>query len=883
MARLYGSNVSAEGVAPEPLRPAPMPGSTFVRPQHVQTGDNAARLADALQGLNGNLLQFGAQAAAMGRDPNSQENKDFANSLYGKSADELAALNAQPGYRNRIQQDALSSILGVKTAEKYQQDTQKWVGTEFDQANGDLQSELTARNKAILDSLPNDAARAAFVKATDGFNQSLVSKDIGRKVGEANAQLEDGVLSQFHMVIQQGSQGANPWSPEKIADEIVKTASANKKFGLLGGPATNALLYSLAEEEAAKGNTELARAILNHPRNGVGPLSGTSDYATKSVQLIAHSEEVKRGLDAKSSLDGNLWVDTEVNKGAFTADKIEVAKKQFPALATRSPDWWAAQVNQSRNIDESNRSQAIDAMTKDAAIRESNTQRADVMAGAVTTTQTIGGAAALTDKTIVGPTGNPVTITVKEQKDFAIAQIEKTSDEEIRVLVDGGVPEAEARARVEISKLNRYSGAGLVDEKLQARFHAIPIIMSQAIASKGETPREVSEAAELYRKLYVANPKYVDRLLSGDPAAEKFFEKYRVAMEDGNYTPQQAIAAASNPAPVASFSAADLSNAAGAMRGGGWFGIGNRLPGWEPNATDEGTIKSLAQTYSGQGLTASAALAKAADKLASTSVVINGRLVRSNDKAFPNDFTTIVPKILDQYAAAHTDDPSIKSGADLTVVSDGADRWHIVYKDSGAWVLDGAQLTPQALQQYRQSEADKVAQQQAAASIAAKQQGPAMAWIQSNVLGQKPAVPTPEAAKTYLADQARADQFAAFVKGEAQRKGMVQLTVNGKPVWVDANTRDIVTPAVKWSDPLGALKWAKTGTKYKPGVAIVPELNGYIAKPAPAPAPAAPAKPTASSWAEDRAAYEQSMKNVGFRGDDLVTQMESWDRNNPKP
>jgi hypothetical protein len=837
--RLYGAGVGAEGVSPEALQPAPLPGSTFVTPvRRSGVGDNAMHLADALGNFNQSLLRFGSQMTRLENDPNSAANQDFANSLYGKSSDELAALSADGRYRPRIQQDALSSLLGVKAAETYQKDTQEWVGTEFDQNKGDLTSELAKRHKAALDALPNDAARASFYKSTESFNQSLINGDIKRRVDNATSQRNDAILTKNRQIIAEGDQKG--WTPEQTAAAVMAAGKDDRAFIGLDGQTQNGILFQLATELANQGKTELVTAILNDKRGGVGPLSSTGDYGNKSLELIAHSQQIRTGLDAKQSLDGLNAVNGEVDKGEFTPDRVEFYKKQYPPLASRSADFWAGLVSQSANVADRNKKTAIDNITKAALVDQNAQEHSDALSRAVAVASKVGGANNIRDVDIPSKTGDGTeTVTAKEQLDYVKAQLDADAENEVQTLVDGGASQADAQNQALSDKLVAYAMRGIVNDDWEKRLQSIPHEMIPVVANNGQIPPEVMQSVQTYQQLYAKHAEYVNRLVAGNQDAEDFFRMYRVGIEERHMTPDQAVKSAAQfvalPASTRSstlFNGTDLDNAMSKVNPS-FFGSFQKFPGWQPNEMDRATVKSIAQSYAGSGLNPTQALNRAAQDLADSSVSVNGRLVRSNDRSFPPDFVPVAQGMLDEYAKQHTDDPLIHSGSDLTLVSTGADQWFIVYKDSGAFVRDGGSITPQGMSAYRKIKDEEAVRQQAADAKAVDQYGPVKAWLRG-IVGEskKDTLPPPAEARAYLSDAQRRKDLAAYVQGDATRNGIVRRQDNsGNDLWVNAKTDAVMVPTFSsWTDPMRSLNWVAAGKTAARGTnTTVPQRRG-IAK-----------------------------------------------------
>lgn len=75
---LFGTNTPRPQLQQTALRPAGIPGSTYVRPQQYEAGSNLNALANALGGLNSSLQAFAARREQKANDPNGDANRLFS-------------------------------------------------------------------------------------------------------------------------------------------------------------------------------------------------------------------------------------------------------------------------------------------------------------------------------------------------------------------------------------------------------------------------------------------------------------------------------------------------------------------------------------------------------------------------------------------------------------------------------------------------------------------------------------------------------------------------------------------------------------------------------------------------------------------------------------
>jgi hypothetical protein len=295
--KLFGKNVSAEGAAPVDLRPAPIPSSTFVRPQQREVGQNAARLADSLGGLNRALMAYGSMAAQQRNDPQVQ--KDFENSLYGKTDEELRAMAAQG--LPKLQQEALGVILGNRLADQWQRDIAEFSTTEFDQSAGNLGGGGQQAPPDGPSGAPDGQRQGRLLPGHGRLHPRLLMGDLERRVKSAEGELHTGILSQYRNIATEGLHGKRAGT--EIADEIIKASSANRDFLRLDGPTQNGLLMQLAGEFAEQGHEDLVAAILDHPRNGVGPIGKTAAHIEQALTIREQARRRRYQLTAETNTE----------------------------------------------------------------------------------------------------------------------------------------------------------------------------------------------------------------------------------------------------------------------------------------------------------------------------------------------------------------------------------------------------------------------------------------------------------------------------------------------------------------------------------------------------------------------------------------------------
>lgn len=802
--RLFGKGVGIDTPAPVALRPAPLTGDIYSR-QPVANG--ASQLADALGTIAPALLAYGTMAAKLKNDPNSRENKDFENPLYTKSIDELHAMAAAGDLPN-VQADALSAILGAKAATDFQTSTTTWAtnadGNGFDASAGDMSAELDARRRKYAAGLPNDAARASFWKGSEGYSQRLVGSDTDRRIVEASTARDDGVFSQYQIIVDEGLHAGK--SPEDIATSIMAASTANRTFAKLDGPAQNATLYRLAEKLAAEGRPELVKALAGASRKGVPSLGETGDYSTKLIKLVESATNIKEQEAAKLTLPVRLSVDKEVAAGTFTEAKAKALATANPVGFT--PEYWAANVNQSNAVKERLR---IDhaKFEAEAVFRQTNlASRNSVLAGATKKFGTVLGVGQIADIDIPNATGTGTEkVTAKEQIAFVVAGIEADIKAQADKAQSMGMSKPDIDQQSFNSRIQRYAGAGYINPAWDATLNGAPIAATKALIESGKPiPPELTDAASLYTKLYAADPVYAARLVSKD--SETFYEEYRWAVEDGK-VPEQAMKMAADAAALPASARQDPTPTQ----------IEELLAATdvtEPNASDHARANDVLSHYLLR-MSPEKAIERATERLKATTTTVHGVMVSSNDRNFPKDFKEVTEGILAEYVKTHPDDSMVDDAEDLSVRRIGPLLWTIIHKADGSPVLTDSRLGPENLQEYRDREQGAAAKR-AAAAVKVKEKGgiPAIVlnWFKGSPRATEDSM-SPAEANKFLSDKTRAQKIETYVAGEAERKGFQHLQGNGYAYkqWVDTKG-NFVEPVVIWTDERQSIAWKTTGQKF---------------------------------------------------------------------
>ncbi len=525
---LFGTNNTTPQIRQVAIQPTGVPGSTYVRPQQQESGKNLAALADALGSLNGALSAYGTVAERERQDPNSEANRAFADSIAGMSLED--AMKKFPEAKGRIQKDGVLSLVGSNAAYEFRQHiTDEYNNGGFDQSQGDFNSWVEEKRKEYAGGLGDPAMQAAFYRGTDNFLQQFGEADLKRKIETAQVERDTAVVDEFRMIVDDGLT-ANK-TPEDIAAEVIKQSGQNRTFRGLDGRSQNDTLLRLAEEYSLKGRPELVKALLHDKRGGVGPLIEVSGMTDKGLKLIEQAEGIRQRDANSTSFDLRTKLDDDVANGRVTKEQIE-------GLKGKPGNEWLTDAMASDYLERSSvrKQTLLAAEAKEENKRrlqyQSVGQRTQVNASAFANLNRLGGSYRLQDVEIVGPNGDPVTVTAKEQEKEGVKRFLSGLKEEEEGLLAKGAHPQQTREQILKKRIAWFDGNGVVDEELQGKFNgAVTMSSIDRVLQGGEQAEFLAGIAEEYRQLDDLNPAYAERLVASDKSRE-FLEQYAAGRND---------------------------------------------------------------------------------------------------------------------------------------------------------------------------------------------------------------------------------------------------------------------------------------------------------------------------------------------------------------
>lgn len=699
MTTLFGTNAQAPQLRQVPLQPAGIPGSTFVRPQEVQTGGNLKALADALGGLNSALQNYGNVTARQEEDPQSRANREWIAKRQQMSIEDLrkeAAAGTADGVR--VREDALFSLLGERANDDFRKRWTEFYNTEFDRTSGDASAEYERLRQEYASGLPNDLAKGNFYRLTKDHYSAWMQKDTEQKVEVAKQNIGTTIMDGFRNSIDD-ARGIHGKDETAAANIIFQKSAANRDFIGLSGQEQNDAIFELAREYALKGDEKMARALLEGERVGsdgkpLPALTKSSAYASKGLQLLEQAGAQRDQVWSKENLDAQVADNELIDRGAF--NKAEADKRR--GQAGYPDDKLARMVAQSAaNLQSTQYKAAAEKERRDRRISSERQEHA-VIGQAYVKMQTLGGINDLDDVEIDAPSDEgKTTLSRSRIIERATARFQSQMADEQETLIAQGVPEADAKRQIRGRKLTFYSVNRIANREWSDVLNGIAGRAStEGLLERGDNVKKLVEDAELYRELKAANPAYLSTLLS-DAKSKDFLESYLNSVENRKLPPEEALHSAAVWAsqdertkagniiskPDAEKMAERLLKGIGAdMRGPALVHVLQRIQDISSNGATIDETRDLLEK-----------------ELEDTTVVINGVMVQDNND-LPDDFPELVEKQLAS-SVPMLKSRGIEDVEDLFIVPvSGQSKWAVYSKKLG-FANTGIYITPQSLRAER--------------------------------------------------------------------------------------------------------------------------------------------------------------------------------------
>ena len=697
---LFGSGVRVGPINQTPIQPTGIPGSTFVRAPVRERGSNLTALASALGGFNSALQNFANVQRQQEEDPQSRANKEWIARRQQMSLDDLISevQNETPD-GNRIRQDAVELLLAERANDGLRQQWLEFYNTQFDQTSGDAPAEYERMRQEFAARLPSEVARGHLYRLTGQHFQTWMEQDVKAKAEYVRGEMHTTIVDSFRNAVDDARNGGVT-DPMEIAKRVFAKSSGNRAFLGLSGQDQNRTIYDLAVEYAAQGDEELVRALLESPRTGadgkpIGPLGMTSEYRTKSLELIERAGGIRDQKLRETSGDAFHEDNSLILRGEFTKEMADkrVAEGLYGAEKAMN---LVEQSDRARTTIAAKA--AADQERRDRQIT-SEREEASVYAQAFARMDRYGGINAIRDVEIPARSGEGTrTLSRETIIDAVVDRKEEAYREHHGQLVAGGMAPEQARQVVNRDRITWYAGNGIVNEQWSSTLNGMAgRVTTDTLLQKGEVTDYLKQSAELYRQLRAVNPDYLSRVLT-DKGSRDFLEAYHIAMFQRRMPEEEALAHAARMAaqPITEKARSMLSPektedlTRSTMR---------RL-GLEERAPNVVHIRDRITTLSMLGATEREIRKEIEEEILDTAVPINGVLVFAHHD-LPDDFPDL---IADEFAARverYGEAWGVDDVSELALVADGSEtKWYVVQKRTGMPVRADA-ITRETLTAHR--------------------------------------------------------------------------------------------------------------------------------------------------------------------------------------
>ena len=681
---------------PVPFRPTPVQSSTYVRPPtYSGVGDNLGAIADALSPLNDALVRYGSQAAKQ-----AQEGQPLTvQAKYGTMPFEEFQAKLSRGEIPEAQQEAFGALAGARYADEWNREIATWVSSpEYDGSVDTLRARLDESRAKITAGLPSDAAKGIFSRASQPFYERFLQGGVKQQAEQLAGQLDTNIMSQYRLIVDDGM--AKGLKPDEIAAAVVSAGKANRNILNLPGPRQNAILFDVAREYALKGKTDVVQAILDHPRDGIGPLGKTSEYSVKGLQLLEAAREVGDKEARAANFDTLAEINAKAAGGTLTKKEADEYRAKHPWL---NDGFMLSNLDQADRVRASASARAAEEASRrdlktSAALAEDSVLAADYAASLGSEG---GGLDRVGDITLPNGAGGSKVLSARERKEQTI----RRRLAESKASLSSG---ADQRVQFE-ADLQWFSANKVVNPEWEAKLNGVQAAAATAVVSKGTVPASVATAADLYMDLHAKNPAYADMLVKDAKSAE-WLETFRLYRQDGQNAEQAAVMASTAIAhgkdiPDPKVTDDDLRRLAGDALSG-WF-----QPDYSPSSEDLGAIRQRVKLYKSRP--AEQAVVAAVEWFKNTHTNVNGRAVYTAAAGTPSDFAQLVPDLLQEYVTLYGPDAGVSDASTLSVMpmtKDGAGAWLIVNAETGTPVLNlgDGRITTAMLDELRAVKARKL-------------------------------------------------------------------------------------------------------------------------------------------------------------------------------
>lgn len=329
----------------QPLRPAPIPGSTYVRPMESDGGaSNLRALASAFGGMSDVLANFGAadRAEAKANAKMDIEAEFKRNLILGQEDPAvLKKTMADPRFATPRFQIMAGGVEGARQANAWKDSiAQDYVQNYDPTTDGPLDQWLAGKRNAFASDMP-DNVKAGFLSSTQPFFDELVVKDRALAAQNTLEKRTEGTIAKYNQVVEDGRKQG--WDDARIAQEMVAMGQALKASNVIDHDIGDKALLKIAAIYADKGDQKMVQAILNAQRGGKGSLMDDPAYAQEAIKLRETAMKNYADNRAETNPRARAGILFAASEGQTTEDALNQAaeagyidKKEVPGLLAQN-------------------------------------------------------------------------------------------------------------------------------------------------------------------------------------------------------------------------------------------------------------------------------------------------------------------------------------------------------------------------------------------------------------------------------------------------------------------------------------------------------------------------------------------------------------------
>jgi hypothetical protein len=675
--RIRGRAQVQDTIRPEALRPTASNIDTYARPQQPTQDDTLLQLAQGLAQINPALR---TAAAGLSVDQQQQAEVDAKLKIGGMTHEEAAEAvknGTLSEFSNPWFRAAFNKQYGLRFGATDGSDLYEQWKAQSDKSGLNIDDFVAKRIKERADSLTDKHVKAGYLASMQPWVTAMHEGQAKWAADETVKQTNDGVASTFLNIARSGIAKGD--SPKTIADNIRSQYAGQAQLLKVSMRDQDKILLGVANSLAADGNYDVVKQLLSDDRGGVGAIADKAELAPHAIEVMNLAKRKSIEKDRDGTFQTRLGFHEDADMGRLDEKKLELFRQVNPGVVT--DEQAMSLVQHSRRQRDAllkaalHDQQKIDQEAAYLQYRDGITQN-DLRVGYA------GNLSLLSSLKISNREGREEILSADERRRAAVEMFLKRSEQ---VAIQTGETPEQRFAR----EAKFFSDNGVANPQWKDLLAAGPTMANAESINRGQVPEPLAKAADLYARLYAANPRLLSMHLGGDNAHYDFYEAIRLGkmyqgLNDGQAF-AQALAATNDPTHFQG----QLTKQRWDALDSKLRSLGSVLP-WKDDVENGGMVgtelERLARFYSAVGgLTADRAIEEAQKRIAATYTNVNGWLVYTGNISTPPGAT--FAKMVDDHLSRWVEQFGNAEGVekrDLTLRptdANGTTVWTIVHKD----------------------------------------------------------------------------------------------------------------------------------------------------------------------------------------------------------